>query len=44
MKGIRDVVQNENGFEEVNKRSLKLIKGEFSQKHNLFRTDDIFCN
>ena len=26
------------------KRAGKLIKGEFSQKHNLFGTDGIFCN
>jgi len=24
--------------------SVVLIKGEFSQKHNLFRTDGIVCN
>ena len=24
--------------------SVSLIKGEFSQKHNLFRTDGIFCS
>ena len=32
------------GGETWEKQTIKLIKGEFSQKHNLFRTDGIFCN
>ena len=30
--------------EKIQTHFMLLIKGEFSQKHNLFRTDGVFCN